>query len=116
MFGYMKDVVFIDVSTNSWSGLEMRRSGRNEAPKIIGMAKSSKSPSFEIEEREEQVGDKLIAFQKPQGGPTSKMCSSTPPPRDNCIDRMQPSFHIDGEGQPLEEQGYVTRLWWIFGE
>ena len=46
VFGRMEDVVFIDNSTSNWSELEMRQSGRNKAPGIIGMAKSSKSPSF----------------------------------------------------------------------
>jgi len=48
VFGHMGDVVFRDDSTSSWSELEMCRSGRNDAPKIIGMAKSSKSPLSEV--------------------------------------------------------------------
>ena len=50
--------------------------------------------------------DNLVAFHNPKGGPTNKWCSSTPPPHNNCIERMQPSLDIDGEGRPLEKQRY----------
>ena len=84
----MKVVVFVDDTKSSVSDLEMRPSGRNEAPIIVGKVESSKSPSFGIEGCEEQVEDELVAFQEPKEGPTSKGCSSTLLPQDNCIHGM----------------------------
>lgn len=45
------------------SGLEMFPSGRKDARMMVGVAKFSKSPLFEIEE---QVKDKQVAFQEPK--------------------------------------------------
>ena len=47
---------------------------------VVGVAKFSKSPSIDLEEREEQVEDKFIAFQEPSGRLASKGCFSIPPP------------------------------------
>ena len=115
----MRDV-FIDASTSSGSDLKMLPSGKNEAPMIVGMAKPSKSPTFDlgedIEECEEQVRDNLIAIQASKGGPTNKWCSSSPPPQDNCTNRMQSSSSVDEKGQLLEEQKYLTMVRRVFGE
>lgn len=71
--GCMRDVMFIDNNTSIRSDLEMRRSGRNEAPIVVGVYESSKLSSIDygedIEKREEQVEDYLIPFQEPKRGP-----------------------------------------------
>lgn len=81
----MKDVVFVDDTKNNVSDLEMHPSGRNEDPIVVGIIKSFKSCSFDIEGCEEHVGDELVSFQEAKGGPTSKGCSLTLKPQDNCI-------------------------------
>lgn len=50
--------------------------GEMRTPTMVGVAKSSQSPKFDfgedIEERGEQMGDNLVAFQKPRGELASK--------------------------------------------
>lgn len=79
MFGRIRGVVFIDESMSSESDLEMYPSGRNEASMVVGVDKYIKSPLFDfcedIEEREEQVEDNLIAYQVLREGLVSKGCS-----------------------------------------
>ena len=83
MSSRMRDVVSIDDCMSSGSDLEMHPSGRNKAPLVVGVAKSSKSLSFDlgedIEERDEQVEDTLIAIQAPRNRPTNKKCLPLPP-------------------------------------
>lgn len=59
----------------------MCSSGSNEAPMMIGVAKSFKSLMFnldqDIKEHEEQVEDNQVGILVPKGGPTNKGCSST---------------------------------------
>ena len=94
----MKDVVFIDDITNSESDLELRPSGRNNPPMVVGVAEPFKLPLFDLDKNiEEQVKNNLIAFQKERGGSTSKGCSLTLLPCNNYIEGMQPIFGIDGE-------------------
>lgn len=70
--GRIRDVGLIDDSMSCVSDLEMHRNGTNEGPMMVGVAESSKSPMFDIGEdidkREKQMENKLVAFHKPQGG------------------------------------------------
>ena len=113
----MRDVVLIDDCMNDGSDLKMLSGGRNKASMV---AKSSKSLSFDvgedIEDYKGQMKDSLVTIQAPRRGPTNKWCSSTPSSQNNASEGMQPRLGVDGEGQPLEKQGYLTRLRWVFGE
>lgn len=68
VFHHMRD------SVSSESNLEMCPNGRNDAPMLVGVAESFKSPMFyfreDIEEHEEQVRDNQVGIQAPRGGPT----------------------------------------------
>ena len=60
-----RDVVFMKNSTSIGNDLEMRPSGRNEGPKVVVVNKSSKSSLCnDGEEREEQMGNHLVANKK----------------------------------------------------
>ena len=71
VFHHMRNVAFIDHNISIGSDLEMRTNGRNDVPMVVGMDKVFQTPLFcideDIEEREEQLGDFLIAFQKLRG-------------------------------------------------
>lgn len=58
VFHYMRDIV------SSESNLELCPNGRNDAPMMVGVAKSFKLPTSnfheDIEEGEEQVGDNQV--------------------------------------------------------
>lgn len=49
--------------------MEIRPSGRNETPMVDGVVEYSKSSSIDFEE---QVGDKLVAFQEPKNDQQAK--------------------------------------------
>jgi hypothetical protein len=95
----MRDIV------SSESNLELCPNGRNDAPMMVGVAKSFKLPTSnfheDIEEGEEQVGDNQVWIQAPRGEPIKKKCFSTPPSQTNSNEGMQPSFSVDGEEPPL---------------
>ena len=87
---------------------------------VVGVAESSKSPSFDldedIEEHEEQVGVNLVAIQAPRGELANEGYLSTPPPQNNSNKGSQLSLGVDVEGQSLEERRYLAKARWVFGE
>lgn len=64
--------MFIDVSTSSRSELKMHPSERNGTSMVVRMDESSKSPTFDLEEHEEQAGGNFDAIQTPRGRLASK--------------------------------------------
>ena len=108
----MRHVVSIHDSVSSGCVYKMCPNGRNEAP----MAESFKSPPFDIEERDKQVGDNLVAFQVPRGRPINKGYLTMPPSWNNFNEGIQPMLGVDSEGQPLQERRYLTRVRRVFEE
>ena len=75
----------------------MHPSERNGTSMVVRMDESSKSPTFDLEEHEEQAGGNFDAIQTPRGRLASKWFSSTPSPQNNHNEGMQPNLGVDGE-------------------
>ena len=88
----IKDVVLMEDGTSFGNILEMRPSGRNEAPMVVGKGESSKSPLFgpgrDIKGCEDQVEDNQVAIQETRKIPSKRRYSSTSPSHKNCKDGM----------------------------